>query len=151
MRFVRCAIVVAALLPAGACAGGYDTQTALRNAVDEFHDGFRWGAMGSMLPHVRPADRDGFVAAYENALHDVNMADYQVDRIQIADENDSALVWVSLAWYSNRQMILEEAVVRERWVKDGDGWNRVEVTVERGTLPPGLVPEPESEPDAPAP
>jgi len=119
------------------CAGGYDSLTALRNSVDEFHDGFRWGAMGSMLSHIRPEDQDTFTADYETRMDGVSMADYEVMRLQLADDSESADVWVRLAWYRADEMDVHEAVVREHWISAGSTWNRVEVTVERGDLPGG--------------
>ena len=117
------------------CAGGYDAQTSLRNALDEFHDGFRWQAMGSMLPHIPPEDQDSFAAEYEAAMDGVQVADYEVDRIVIADDKESANVWVSFSWFRNTEMMVHEVTVREHWVADGMQWNRTEVAVERGELP----------------
>jgi hypothetical protein len=112
-----------------------DTQTAVRNAVDEFHDGYRWGAMGSMLPHVRPADQDSFTTGYQEQMEGVAIADYEVQRLQIADDSESAKVWVSFSWYREDEMIVHEAYVREEWVDAGGTWCRGEVVVERGELP----------------
>lgn len=123
-----------ALLLAG-CAGGLDTQTAVRNAVDEFHDGFRWGAMGSMLPHVRPADQDTFMTDYQASMEGVAIADYEVQRVQIAENGDSAAVWVSFSWYRQDEMIVHEAYVREEWLDVDGSWCRGEIVVERGELP----------------
>ncbi|MBI5501348.1 MAG: hypothetical protein HY907_13970 [Deltaproteobacteria bacterium] len=125
--------LVALALPA--CAGGYDTQTALRNAVDEFHDGFRWNAMGSMLPHIRPEDQDAFAAEHQASMEDVQIADYEVDRLVIADGNEEADVWVSFSWFRVTEMVVHEVTVREHWAADGSTWNRTEVAVERGELP----------------
>ena len=118
-----------------ACAGGYDTQTALRNALDEFHDGFRWSAMGSMLSHIAPEDQDTFAADYQASMDGVQVADYEVDRIVIADGNDEADVWVSFSWFRDTEMMVHEVTVREHWEADGSRWNRAEVAVERGELP----------------
>jgi hypothetical protein len=131
---VRASGLLFALALAG-CAVGYDTQTALRNAVDEFHDGYRWGAMGSMISHIRAADQDAFMAAYDTSMEGVSMADYEVNRLQIADDKSSAEVWVSLSWYRNNEMVVHEAVVRETWVEEGSTWVRTEIAVERGELP----------------
>ena len=117
------------------CAGGYDTQTAVRNAVDEFHDGFHWGAMGSMISHIRPADQDAFMADYEARMEGVTIADYEVNRLQIADDKSSAQVWVGLSWFRNDEMVVHDVVVRETWVEEGSTWVRTEVAVERGELP----------------
>jgi hypothetical protein len=122
------------LLVAG-CAGGYDSLTALRNSVDEFHDGFRWGAMGSMLPHVRVEDQDASTTDYQARMDGVSIADYEVSRIQLADDSDSADVWVRLSWYRADEMLVHEATIREHWVSAGATWNRVDLAVERGELP----------------
>jgi|GEM_PF-2304694 len=126
--------VAAAVLLAG-CAGGYDTQTAVRNAVDEFHDGFRWGAMGSMLPHVRPEDQEAFTADYQERMDGVAIADYEIRRVQIADDGDSAKVWVHFSWYRPDEMVVHEAQVVEEWFDAGGAWCRGQVVVERGELP----------------
>lgn len=126
---------LAAVVLLAGCAGGYDTQTAVRNAVDEFHDGFRWGAMGSMLPHVRLTEHETFTADYQESMDGVSIADYEVQRLQIADDGDSAKVWVSFSWYRENEMIVHEAHVREEWLDTGGGWCRGEVVVERGELP----------------
>jgi len=117
------------------CAGGYDAQTSLRNSVDEFHEGFRWGAMGSMIPHVPSADRGTFAVDYEARMDGVSMADYEVSRVVIAEDSQSARVWVRLAWFRASEMELREAVVREEWLRDGSNWLRTEFEVERGELP----------------
>ena len=126
-------LLVGLALPA--CAGGYDTQTALRNALDEFHDGFRWGAMGSMLPHIPTEEQDAFAAEYDAQMDGVQVADYEVDRIVIADGNEEADVWVSFSWFRDTEMMVHEVTVREHWKADGSRWNRAEVAVERGDLP----------------
>jgi hypothetical protein len=133
--------VVSSFVLLAACAGGYERQTSLRNAVDEFHDGFRWGGMGSMLPHVRPEDQEAFTAGYEEAMRDVSIADYEVFRIRFADDGESALVWVNMSWYREDEMIVHEATLCERWIESGSTWVRTEVTVERGEMP-GVPPAP---------
>lgn len=130
----RAGRLVALAMLAG-CAGGYDTQTAVRNAVDEFHEGFRWGAMGSMLPHVRPEDQQTFTADYQERMDGVSIADYEVRRVQIADDGDSAKVWVHFSWFRPDEMVVHEAQVVEEWTDTGGGWCRGEIVVERGELP----------------
>ena len=123
------------LLLLAQCAGGYDKQTQLRYALDEFHDGFRWGAMGSMLPHVRAEDQDAFTADFESRMREVTVADVEVSRIEFNEENDSAEVWVHVSWFRASDPELHDAVIREHWVSGGSSWNRTEVTVERGEMP----------------
>jgi hypothetical protein len=123
------------LLLLAQCAGGYDKQTQLRNAVDEFHDGFRWGAMGSMISHVRTEDQDAFTADYETRMEGVSIADYETNRIEFSEEGDAADVWVSISWFRADDPELHDAVIREHWVESGSTWNRTEVTVEHGEMP----------------
>lgn len=129
----RCALIAASVL--GACAGGYDALTSLRNAVDEFHDGFRWGAMGSMLPHLPPDAREDFHTVYEAAMQDVQLADYEVTRVRMADDKDSAQVWIRVSWFSQREMVVHDATIRERWIWNRPDWLRAEAVVERGEMP----------------
>jgi hypothetical protein len=117
------------------CAGGYDKQTTLRNAVDEFHDGFRWGAMGSMLSHVRAEDQDTFTADYQTRMEGVSIADYEVVRIQFSEDGESADVWVKISWYRANEVDLRDALICEHWVSGRTTWHRTEVAVERGEMP----------------
>ncbi len=123
------------LLGLAGCAGGYDKQTQLRNAVDEFHDGYRWGAMGSMISHVPPADQDAFTADYETRMEGVSIADSETTRIEFSEEGDAADVWVRISWFRADDPELHDAVIREHWVEGGSTWNRTAVTVERGEMP----------------
>ncbi len=128
------------------CAGGHDALTSLRYSVDEFHDGFRWGAMGSMLPHVAEVDRAAFPAWYEAMIGDVEIADYEVHRVRLDDDRNGADVWVRLAWIGRSDMVVREATIRERWVWSRPQWYRAEAIVERGDLPGFGAPAPAGAP-----
>jgi hypothetical protein len=123
------------LLLLAQCAGGYDKQTQLRNAVDEFHDGFRWGAMGSMISHVRTEDQDAFTADYETRMEGVSIADYEVTRILFGEDGESADVWVRISWYRANEVDVRDALICEHWVEGRTTWNRTAVTVEHGEMP----------------
>ena len=91
--------------------------------------------MGSMISHVRAEDQDAFAADYETRMEGVSIADYEVDRIQFAEDGESADVWVRISWYRANEVDVHDAQICEHWVNGRTTWNRTEVTVEHGEMP----------------
>jgi len=106
------------LLPlalAGCLFQNLSPGTKLREAVQDGNEAARWGRLDIAMEKVAP----GYVREYARRHHDwgsaIQMADVEILRMQMADDEKKATVVVAFGWYDYDTMTLERTVVRQKW------------------------------------
>jgi hypothetical protein len=124
--------------------------TKLREAVQDGNEAARWGRMDIALEKV---DRR-YARQYALSHHDwgdgIQMADVDVESIQMAEDENVATVVVAFGWYDYDTMTLQRTVIRQKWSSvEAGGFVLTEEEIidgnERLLEPP---PEPEEDEEA---
>src|SRR4051794_32529262 len=99
-------LALAALL--AGCAGTLvPRRDELKLAVMEFNDGVRWDKPESSAAHL-PLERRGPFAERASRLADeLEVMDYDVQRIELDRDKDTAEVRVEISWSMKRRGIVE--------------------------------------------
>ncbi|MBW2460414.1 MAG: hypothetical protein JRH11_02125 [Deltaproteobacteria bacterium] len=121
MRIVT-ALVVAASFLGGCLYQNMSPATKLRDSVEAGNEGARWGRMDIAYERIAPE----YVRDYARRHYDwgdgIQMADLDILRLEMAEDEDSANVTVAFGWYDYDTMILHRTVVRQKWRSTGSGY-----------------------------
>lgn len=111
------------------CAGGMlSTRDELKLAIQDFNDGVRWGKVEQSAARLPVDRRAAFAERFAGLEDELEIMDYDVQRIDWDRASDRALVRVDVSWSLKRRGLVERTVVEEEWLKKG-GW--VLVTAKR--------------------
>jgi hypothetical protein len=106
----------------GGCFGGISRRDELLIAVHEYADGIRWGKIEQSAIHL-PVERRQAFAEKCGALEDeLEVVDYEVQRVELDRATDAATVRVTVSWSLKRRGIIERTVVEQRWEQRGSAW-----------------------------
>ncbi|RLB49956.1 MAG: hypothetical protein DRJ42_19935, partial [Deltaproteobacteria bacterium] len=121
MRIVT-ALVVAASFLGGCLYQNMSPATKLRDSVEAGNEGARWGRMDIAYERIAPE----YVRDYSRRHYDwgdgIQMADLDILRLEMAEDEDSATVTVAFGWYDYDTMNLHRTVVRQKWRSTGSGY-----------------------------
>ena len=125
--------VVALVVTALGCAGGYSSADRLQLRVDQFNNSIRWGQYYSAAELVQPEVRARWLAEHRRwAQGGLRIADYEVvDSTEQADGTTTVRVVVS--WYRLNQGEIQTTLIAQRWRRLGREWQLVAEEVEEGT------------------
>lgn len=158
MRPVLLASLACAL---AGCAGGMlSTRDELKLAIQDFNDGVRWGKVEQSAARLPIEGRAGFAERYAALEDDLEIMDYDVQRVDLDRAAERALVRVDMSWSLKRRGLVERTVVEQDWRKKG-GWMLVSARRLKGSplpllevagpTPPPAAPAPGANPAAPPP
>jgi hypothetical protein len=136
------ALVVAAaaiVIVAPGCGGAVFTdRDRLKQALEEYNDGIRWGKVDSSCAHMPVAARKAFAERYAQLQNELEYMDYEVQRIEWDREKNTADVRVEMSWSLKRRGIVEKSVLAESWQEVRGGWLMTKVEVLSGSPLPLL-------------
>lgn len=112
---------VAALLLFG-CLPGMSKRERLTEAVREFNDGVRWGKYELSVMHLAVADRRRFADRHTALADELEIADYEVQRIDVDSKTDTAEVLVDISWSLKHRGLLERTQVAQKWEERLGQW-----------------------------
>ena len=90
-------------------------------AVREFNDGIRWGMAEKSAGHLPVEKRQKFAEQWSALEEELDVMDYEIQRVEWGENHDTADVRVDLTWTLKRRGIVERTVVMQHWVRDR-GW-----------------------------
>lgn len=114
MRIVT-ALVVAASFLSGCLYQNMSPATKLRDSVEAGNEGARWGRMDIAYERIAPEYMRDFARRHYDWGEGIQMADLDILRLEMAEDEDSATVLVAFGWYAYDTMHLHRTVVRQKW------------------------------------
>lgn len=130
MRIARLSVVpnrswaaaLAALL-AGCLSVGLTDRDRLKMALEEYNDGLRWGKVEASCAHLPVAARQPFAERFQSLAGELQIMDYEVQRIEWDRKQGTARVRVDVSWSLARRGVVERSVIEQTWKEAGmGGW-----------------------------
>src|SRR5260370_14585633 len=115
-------ILVVLALSLAACFTGMTTRDRLSAAVREFNDGVRWKKYESAVMHMAVADRRRFADRHAALDDELDISDYEIQRIDVDSKSDTADVTVDVSWSLKHRGLLERTLVVQKWEAPRGGW-----------------------------
>jgi hypothetical protein len=121
---IRLLAVLLVLTLSGACAHTKKTPDAenLRPTVESFHQRVRWKDYRMAAQYVVPERRQQFERAVREREdeRDLDITDYEIDGVEMADEGHRAIVTSSFRWTRLPSVTVQKATVTSEFVfRDG--------------------------------
>jgi hypothetical protein len=119
----RLLVLLALLATAGGCAALADPMgrgLALENAQLRYTQHVRWGDLDAASEFVDPALRAEFLR-FVPAFESIRITEYDIGRIDYADDRESATVRVTYHAYSLASAQERRIEEEQRWVRPGMG------------------------------
>jgi hypothetical protein len=108
--------VLVALSCTGACfLAGQGASTKISDAVANLNDHARWGRISEASSLVDPDYREVFLDHHRLWGSDIQLADTEVQNIQLASDSEHASAYVTYSWYAMADMTLHETTLRQVW------------------------------------
>ena len=92
----------------------------LNESIRDMNDASRWGRIDLAVQFVEPTYQASFLKARYRWGRQFRIADTELIRLDIDSEQDQAIAFMAISWYSIDQMTLHNTVVRQVW-KEHDG------------------------------
>ena len=124
----------AALLTA--CAGHITKKDLLVMAIREFNDGIRWGKIDISATHLPLPSRKLLAERFGRVEDDLEVVDYDLQRIDVAPGGKNAVVRVDMAWSLKRRGIVDRTVLEQIWEEQSSGWFMTKQTRIKGVALP---------------
>ena len=145
--------ILVALFLGGCMFQNMSPATKLREAVQDGNEAARWGRLDIAMEKVAPAYAREYSRRHHAWGDEIQMADVDILRMEMADDEKTATVVVAFGWYDYDTMTLERTVVRQKWNSlSAGGFVLVEENVidgnDRLLEPPPEPEEDEGEADA---
>ena len=116
------ALVLLSVAAAGCANGLFSDRDRLKMALEEYHDGLRWGKVEASAAHLPVAERLRFAERFQQLQGDLEVMDYEVQRIEWDRPRGIANVRVDVSRSLKRRGIVERSVLEQRWQEVGGGW-----------------------------
>ena len=133
--------VVLIVLAGGCFTGGFTRRDEMMVAVREFNDGIRWGRIDQSAVHLPLDRRQPFADLYGGLEGDLEVVDYDIQRIDYDSSHEIADVRIDMSWSLKRRGIVERTVWQQHWERQGGGWLLTRQARLKGS-PLALVDEP---------
>ena len=140
-----------ALVAAAGCAARPNTTEDLAGEVRAYSEGVRWRRYEDAAAKLPPALREAFLDAHDELDEDLFVDDYEIARLKLHRDRNSAIVQVKYTWHLDSVGVVHDTVVEQRWRRHGKAWLREEEYRRRGEPMPGLEDAPEEPPERPDP
>jgi hypothetical protein len=121
-RAVALTFTFAAALAVGGCTVlEQQRRESLLNAVRDYNDGLRWARIDQSARNLPLAQRKPWAdkAGTQGVTlgDDLEVVDYEVQRMEFHPDNKVADVQVDLTWSLKQRGLVEKTVIRQRWEK----------------------------------
>lgn len=120
MRLVPLLLVLTGCL-AGCLTVGLSDRDRLKMALEEYNDGLRWGKVEAACAHLPVALRQPFAERFQQLSGELEVMDYEVQRIEWDKKQGTARVRVDMSWSLKRRGIVERTVLEQKWQEAGTG------------------------------
>src|SRR5262245_58225594 len=98
------ALALATAVTSGGCAGVmFNDRDRLKMALEEYNDGLRWGKVESSVAHLPVAQRQAFAERFSQLHSELEVMDYEVQRIQWDRDHGTATARVEVSWSLKRR------------------------------------------------
>ena len=115
-------LVAAVLAPACGSLKLRSQQNNLDERVTNYHDSYRWRDYESAGELVQPSVRRDFMAAAEALRNDLNVTDYQIKRISLAESGREATVVVTRSFFKMPSVSVQQQELRQHWILVQGNW-----------------------------
>lgn len=116
-------LVLLACLPAwgsGCLFNNLSPTEKLNDSIRGMNDAARWGRIDLALQYVEPVFRERFLRTHHGWGRNIEVADSELLRIEMAPDEKAAVALVGFSWYRLDSMTLHSTVLRQVW-KERDG------------------------------
>ena len=120
---MRNGIRLAALLVSG-CLAGASTRDRLMEALYDYNDAIRWGQYRNATPYVPPEARAGLIVD-GRARADVQIADYELVQVDLAQDKSTAQVLVDVSWMLRSEGLMRQSSFEQSWERLDGRWSMV--------------------------
>lgn len=103
------------------CAAGRPKDD-LETALNMFHHDLRWQYFKTAAARISPPYAAAFLEEMEKGEHELNIADYEIRRVDISPDGTSARVRVRLSYYRMPSTVLKDETLEQTWKKTEAGW-----------------------------
>lgn len=110
-----------ALLLVGCIGAGLSDRDRLKMALEEYNDGLRWGKVEAACAHLPVALRQPFAERFQQLSGELEVMDYEVQRIEWDRKAGTARVRIDMNWSLKRRGIVERSVIEQKWQEAGSG------------------------------
>jgi len=97
-------------------------QARAMDAVQELNDHSRWGRAHAAMPNVKTSYQKRFLQRRSQWGRDVQIADVEIQNMQLIDDNDGAVSVVDVSWYLLSSMQLEHTWIKQKWTREGESF-----------------------------
>ena len=118
---MRPLLAVCALLAAG-CFELPTKKEALATAVRDYNEGVRWGKLDQAAKFLPIESRRRFVDRRAQLGEELEIADYEVERVDLGPNRETAEVRVQVTWVAKARGIVEKTMVAEKWERKQGDW-----------------------------
>ena len=126
-------LVAGTLIVAASCAGHMTKKDFLVMAIREFNDGIRWGKIDVAATHLPLPARKLLAERYGRVEDELEVMDYEIQRIDVAPGGKTALVRVDMSWSHKRRGPVDRTVLEQSWEEQNAGWWMTRQTRIKGT------------------
>jgi hypothetical protein len=115
----------------------------ISDSVRDLNENARWGRIGDASLMVDGSYRNTFMSSHQGWGSEFELADAEVEHVQIDPSEEHASAIVSYSWYATDTMTLHTTTVRQRWSAVSGGYALFSEAVVKGD--PRLLPTPTPE------
>jgi len=115
-------VLLVVLVGAGCTGGLFSERDRLKTALEEFNEGLRWGKVDAAASHLTIPERQPFAERFGAVADDLEIVEYEVQRIQWNREKGTAEVRLSLSWSSKRRGLVDKTILEQHWEDVHGGW-----------------------------
>ena len=108
-----------ALVAAAGCAARPNTTEDLAGEVRAYSEGVRWRRYEDAAAKLPPALREAFLDAHDELDEDLFVDDYEIARLKLHRDRNSAIVQVKYTWHLDSVGVVHDTVVEQRWRRHG--------------------------------
>jgi hypothetical protein len=113
----------------------------LMQSVSDFNNNIRWKRFEAAGGYMPPALRAAFVEHLEKDEEKINFTDYEVKEVVMDDEEQHAVVRVSLKWFIINEGVEKKAQVIQKWDLVESNWVMASMEGEGPWKPEALKPK----------
>ncbi|MSP59185.1 MAG: hypothetical protein EXR72_02390 [Myxococcales bacterium] len=114
------------------CFSAANERETLLGSVRLYNDAVRWNQIDAAANHVDAAGRQRFIDRRSMLDGELEVSDYEIQRIDLDGKHEHAEVQVDVAWSLARRGILQKTLVAQSWERKGGAWMVVKETRLRG-------------------
>ncbi len=133
LRCLSVTLIAGALCCAGCVMALEGSEEKLRESINRFNDGVRWGRTQDALSYVDPQSQDHFIELHKEFGKSIRITEYEVVRADIDLKQHVANIGIAIGWYRIDKMEVHQTLLSQRWEERGGQWLMVAETIVGGT------------------